>query len=175
MKCVSCQKKGIYKTTTGSFCARCYTRMLEKRVRKHIRLHKLINPKIKLLCLDEISYYFVNSIYKNARIDVHKIEKVPSRINPNTLFLLPESLDDYVCARLYAQLHGQKSPKRKSHHISILSVLTDKELTYFAEIKGLTFMPQKKDSDVYGFIMAMTYKYPESLYALYNSFLELEK
>ena len=139
---------------TQKLCKTCYSRIIEKRIRKNIRTKKLINPHEKICIIDD------GSINSKIIIYMMKImkEKMPIEISILRLkkkneslswveklkfmkydrILYPINSDNYSENFLNSFFGKNYKPiKKNTKEVFILDNISGKECFYFAKFKGL--------------------------------------
>jgi hypothetical protein len=162
MKCYLCKRGGNIKLQKGrDICSDCFVRLIEKRVRKYVRLNKLFKRNDGLVVKDAIDRYFIS----NLDLPVNFVKKGKK--------VVLWSMDDEVNEFVSGLFSGKKVKKTKD--IRLLKVVTDKELLLFAKIKGLKFKANKKNNDVQKFLDAIEKKHGNIKYNLLKNIEELKK
>ena len=119
MKCKRCKNQAVH---DGS-CRRCYLMVLEKRVRKDMRMNKIVSPRMKVRCKDKLSEILLRRIMKSpVSIVKHGAD----------LTLEKWTKDDEIHDALTRLFIG-KEPNPGSR-LSILRTLTDEEACKLADI-----------------------------------------
>ncbi|PIN80487.1 hypothetical protein COV16_00795, partial [Candidatus Woesearchaeota archaeon CG10_big_fil_rev_8_21_14_0_10_34_8] len=99
MKCLSCNKK----ESKYKYCKKCFVNIVERRVRKHVRVFGLKKDQ-KVVVNDNVTMYFLENI-------IH----LPLKINKNIgLKLSLITIDDECSAYLERLLFGKKTKKQNS-------------------------------------------------------------
>jgi len=167
-KCVICGKKARIKIKGNpSFCEKCFARIIEKRIRKYIRLNKLFSKGDKIYA----NNFFVKFILKNILKDLVSLKKKKKADK----IVLSNSADDISIQFLKNLLNGKKPKKKNKKEINILLYVTDKELTEYSKIKKIPFKPKKKDKHIADFLYSMQKKYPETIISLAKAIENIEK
>jgi isochorismate hydrolase len=151
MKCYLCNKTAQIKQQKGrAVCNECFTRLIEKRIRKYTRINKLFRPKDKILVIGDLNKYFVESIAKNLPMKLFfraKEDKGLIKKNKINKIIIQWTADDEDNLFLESLFLGKKI-KTDKKHISLLKVVTDNESKLFAKIKKLKFKENKKNNDI---------------------------
>ena len=148
MECAVCRKKA----TTDfrhlrPLCDNCFSRAIEKRLRKYIRLNRLIRKGDRLLVIDDFSHYFLNKIVKDLPIKIFKksislnliindeinIKSIVKKHRINKI-LLPWTLDTEGTAFLQSYFKNKKMLILPKSHIKFLKAITEEEADVFAII-----------------------------------------
>jgi hypothetical protein len=166
MKCYLCNKTAEIKQQKGrAVCNECFSRLIEKRVRKYTRLNKIFRPNDRVLVIGELNKYLVKSIAKGLPIKIFyrvKIDKnfvKKNKINKVIIEWTADDRDNLFLESLFSR-QSMKNILNKKSSISLLCVITDKEAKLFAKIKKLKFKENKKNKDVQRFLDDMEKKDP---------------
>jgi tRNA(Ile)-lysidine synthase TilS/MesJ len=151
-------------------CKDCFSKIIEKRIRKRIRLNKLFRKGDRILVSDKLSFYLVKKIIKDLPVKLF-LEK-SKKIKVNKL-VVKWTLDDKLLDFLESLFFGKKT--RKPKQISILDVISDDEAVMFSKINNIKFKPNKKDKNIVGLLNSLEKKYPEMRFSLSKSVSELTK
>ena len=156
MKCYLCNKKAQIKQQKGrAVCNACFSRLIEKRIRKYTRLNQIFRPKDRILVIGDLNKYFVKSIIKNLPIEIFyraKEDKEFIKKKKINKVIAEWTIDDQVNRFLENLFLGNKSIKSRKSNISLLAVITDDEAKLFAKINRLRFKENKKNKDVQKFL-----------------------
>lgn len=146
-----------------------FLKIIEKRVRKDIRINKLFqnNDRI-ILNKDNSKEFFVNeyllkSILKEKPVKILYKGKGKKILNKN--------LDD-ICAEFLDKL---LSNLEFNDEIVLLRTVTDKEVERFAKIKKFKFKDIKRKNKFKDFLDRLEVKHKETKYSLGKSIIELRK
>jgi DNA-directed RNA polymerase subunit RPC12/RpoP len=175
MKCLHCNNEAnIVQADKTYLCDRCFAKMIEKRVRKDIRINKLFRKNDRVLVVGDIAFYFVNKInympikiFKRNEIDNNFVKK--NKINK---IVVQDSLDDVINIGLKSVFGNRKI--KKSKDIIVFRTVTDKELSMFAKIIGMKFKENKKDKKIQDFINKVEDVYSDTKYKILRSIISLE-
>ncbi|MBN2423225.1 hypothetical protein JXB41_08435 [Candidatus Woesearchaeota archaeon] len=192
MKCLKCNKKSCIKISTNYFCKNCFTEVIQKRIRKELRITRVIKKNDKILIIDDGSYNSKNSVYllkgtlKNlpCEISIKKSHyKIGKKIKTNAnKIIIPWNLDDECEYFLYCFFNNKK-PKYLGHYkldkklyIKLLLNVTDSESRKFADIKKFKYKKQKKEKSLINECLDVLEKeHPETKYSLLRSIEEIKK
>lgn len=157
-KCAKCQKKAIWTDYTQiNLCATHLEETLEKRIRKHMRINKLINPKETYHIeknpenKHELTKYFLKKIFSN-RLNISN-EESKNKISSQTL-------DDEAQTLLNTFLYDECKNQPK---INPLGVITDDEAITISNAIGikLNINPKKQEE--------LTKQDPQLLFSMHKS------
>jgi len=141
-----------------------FSYMIEKRVRKHIRINKFFKKGDNLIIVSEICNHLIRKIIRDLPLNIQTKKIIPKIIPKNTLLVLPTTADDEACSMLSTIFQAKKT--KKTRHVPLLLPITDKEAQHYSIINNITFKPQKKDKEVMGFVYSIQEKHPEVLHSL---------
>src|SRR3989344_953804 len=70
--CIKCRKikELVSLPHIKSFCRGCFAEMIEKRIRKYVRMNKIFRKGDNILIIDELSFFLVKSIIKELPADI---------------------------------------------------------------------------------------------------------
>lgn len=176
MKCYLCKKEGNIEYQKRPICSSCFSRIIEKRIRKNARINKLFNKNDRILVLGKINKYFVESMLKDlpvklffrAKEDKEFIKK--NRINKVVALW---TLDDEANKFIKGVFSAKKVKANKK--IKLLVNVSDKELEMFSKSNKIKFNPNKKDKDVQKFLDNVEKKHPNIKFNLLRNINELNK
>jgi len=153
--------------------------VIEKRIRKELRLKELIKKHDKLLILDDNSYdsrnlrYLIKKIIGKMPVDI-KVKKgkyIPStKIRFKGKVIVPWNLDDEISLFLRYFFENKKI-KYIGHYDNIIKpliVITDDESKQLARYYKFKFKEKKKDS-IKEFLDKMEKRYPGTKFGIKKS------
>lgn len=144
--------------------------MLEKRVRKHLRIDGKLDTKQHYVLLEEdhvankLLQHILTAIFSD-RLQLRVLQNLSER-QTNEIILSSEYLESYIDARLEV-FFAQKSIQELTDILAPLRVLSAKEINSAAELLKLTGTPAKEASI---FIEKLQEKYPQTKTSLLKSF-----
>jgi hypothetical protein len=172
VKCVKCRNKAtVSLRTLGSFCNRCFLEVIEKRVRKDMRINEWIKKDDRILLIDDnskeakVGEYLLKSIIKGLPV---KITKKKSKLGKFDKIIIPWSLDREVEASLAGIFAKSPKNQRSKKEIRLLRNVLDREIEVFAKIKGFRYANKARPKLQ---IMAdkLEEKYPGCKFSVLNS------
>ncbi|MDO8740965.1 MAG: hypothetical protein Q7J54_05340 [Candidatus Woesearchaeota archaeon] len=192
MKCISCNKPAtIILKHLQPYCCACFCRMIEKRVRKFVRINKIFKKGDNICIVDDSSHDFLNtqfllkSIIKGlpVKIEVLKIrignrwdflkDKKIIKLSKNSKIIIPWTMDDEDSLFLKNVFNSKISIK--SHFIKLLINITDDESAAFAKCRGFKVSKKGNKNNIKNLLNEIENKYPGSKFGLLKSSLELVK
>ena len=179
MKCFLCGGKGVIKQQKGrDLCARCFSNIIEKRIRKHVRMNKLFKKNDRILVLGGVNKFLVESILKKLPVKLFfrkREDKEFVKKNNINKIVVEWTLDDEVNEFMKAVLEGKKVKEKGKKYVKLLKVVTDKELLFFAKFNKIKFKPKKKDEIVQIFLDEVEDEHPNIKYNLLNNISMLNR
>ncbi|MBW2980918.1 hypothetical protein KY360_05875 [Candidatus Woesearchaeota archaeon] len=171
MRCIKCKRRKhlINLASLKSICRDCFCKIIEKRIRKRIRLNKLFRKGDRILTEDKLSFYLIKKIIKDLPVKMFLKKPASAKVNKT---VIKYTLDDKLSDFLENILFGKKPKKPKQ--ISILDVITDNEAVLFAKINNIRFKPNKKHKDIVTLLGRLEKKYPGIRFSLSKSISELK-
>ncbi|MBU1201803.1 MAG: hypothetical protein KJ583_02380 [Nanoarchaeota archaeon] len=170
-KCFGCGKKPIIKLsyTIIKYCNGCFVRLIEKRVRKDIRINKKIgrNKQIKLLNDGSKEFEVAEKILKNIFGEFANIKKV-NKTDKETL--TPTNLDREARINLESYLQNEKTPKKTGK--LILNNVLEEEIIIFCKIKRIKADNKEPKNDL---LESIEKKHPGTKFGIAKSFEKIMK
>jgi len=162
MLCVKCKKDVDGTSSNGALCDPCFIKVIQKRIRKEIRLNNLISKNDSVLFLDDGS---ASAALLNVTLPFilkslpHKINKLQKRYSigekiqsEEKIILLPWNATDEADYFLDCVLTNKKSSFlghfmiNKKRYIKPLIHITKKEIEDYAKITKVSFSFNKNVS-----------------------------
>jgi len=188
MKCVKCNKEGNISVQNLTACEKCFQKIIEKRVRKEIRLKKLISKNDNILIINDgsaeffVSERLLKNIIKDLPVEI-KVKKQKYKLGDTITgkynkIIIPWNADledEYFLSNLF----GNKKPKYAGHYkikdktyLKLLLTVLQAEVEIFADILKLKFKTRKK-SNIGIMLNELEKEYPEVKFSLLKSSQEL--
>ena len=193
MMCFKCKKKPAsisLKHIPGKLCNSCFIKVIEKRVRKDVRLKRLFSRDDHILILDDktkesiVSQYLLNSILNHLPVTIFIFE-IEDRFNLDeknlkaivrtgciNKIVLPWSLDDEgecFLSKMFGKLDFEK--QKKPERIKLLRNVSEKEIEVFAKIKRFKYKKLKPyNKDIREMLNTLEKKHPEIKFSVLKSF-----
>jgi hypothetical protein len=166
MKCFKCKKSAIEEVEYAGnhYCERHFLELMEKRVRKHIRVLGKIDEKKEYCLLDDgssefqLTKYFLERIY-SGRLKL-KIVKTCKK-NASEL-IVPTNLDEQALIFLDEFLKNKKKTEKR---IMPLEVLLQKEVELLCGILAIKFKPRVKRN----ILDDLEKRHPGTMFSLFKS------
>ncbi len=160
MKCYKCNNKAkVNIPHLKPLCENCFTRIIEKRIRKNIRINKLIKKNDKLLIKDSLSLYFIKKIIKSPI-------KIVKKNGKNVKEVIQWSLDDECNLFLFKFFKPNFNIKNNNKIIKLFKTVTDEELIEFSKIKHIKYRTLNKHNNIENLLNNLNKKYPEIKFSL---------
>ncbi|MBN2367899.1 hypothetical protein JXC34_02695 [Candidatus Woesearchaeota archaeon] len=191
MRCVKCGKPSELKVQNLEACESCFIKIIQKRVRKELRLNRLIKKNDRILVIDDssaeskASEYLLKDIIKNlpVKITVKKISyNLGEELNGDyDKIIIPWNADKEDEYFLHAVFQNKDAPYlghyklgKKTYVKLLLPVLHD-EVILYAKSKKFKFKKDEKKSYVSGLLDKLEKEYPEVKFSLLKSTIEIRK
>lgn len=185
--CIKCKKSKalVNLPHIKNLCNNCFTKIIEKRIRKYVRINKIFRKNDKILVIDDLSFFLVKSIIKdlpakiflkNMGIDDLSKSTVKNKIKKEKInkIIIPWTIEDE--ANLFLNnLFSKKNKKINKKFIKLLMTITDKEAGLFAKINKLNFKENKKNKDIKNMLDSIEEKYPETKFSLLKSIKQMKE
>jgi len=177
MKCLKCKKK--QRIRGFDFCRNCFIKVIDRRVRKELKISKAIKKGDNLLIIDDgtcsakLNILLIKKIAgKIAKIKVKKQSfNINKKINFKGKIIAPWNLDDEI--RLFMKSFLNNKPFRYlgnyDNIIKPLACLKQDECELFAKLLGLKFRKDKKKDDLTEFIGKIENKYLGTRFSILKS------
>lgn len=188
MKCVKCNKDAEISLPNLNACRKCFEKIIEKRVRKEIRINVLIEKNDKLLFIDDgsaeskVSDYLVKKIIKGLPVSCasKKLKytlgkKIAGDFSKAVIPWNTDKEGDYLLSGVFEnkkiKFLGNFTIGGKTYIKPLLHVLHE-EAVLFARGKGFEFSEEKIAP---GMLEELEKEYPEIKFSLMKSAEEIAK
>ncbi len=179
--CIKCKKSNVLVNLPHikDVCDSCFAKIIEKRVRKYIRINKIFRKNDRILIIDNLSFFLVKGIIKELpakislkNMDIRDLSKkaVKNKLKKDRInkVVILWTLDDE--ANLFLDnLFAKKNKRLNKKYIRLLVTITDKEAGLFAKINKIDFKENKKNNDIKKMLDTLEQKYPETKFSLLRS------
>jgi hypothetical protein len=176
MKCSKCKKTALSDVEYAgkNYCETHFMELMEKRVRKNLRVREIIDVKKEYFLIDDgssearLTEYFLNKIFKGyLKIKIVKKQTKQSAKNVEQIF--STNLDEQAALFLDSFLKNKKQKEEKK--VMPLEVLMQKEIELLCKILKIKFIPRiKKD-----ILEDLEKRHPGTKFSLFQSKMNLEK
>lgn len=162
MKCIHCSSTAKLKFTDKNLCNRCFCKVIEKRVRKYLRLNKLITKGDKVYIDSDVCKYFIDKII-SFPIEIVKDKKKADKV------VIPWTLDHEglsFLGKFFEKEFGMEKENKK--YVKLFKTIDEKSLFEFCRIKKIKYK-KIKDNELSKELDKLSKKYPELKYSLGKS------
>jgi hypothetical protein len=192
MDCIKCGKKATISLPNLNACNGCFLKIIDKRVRKEIRINELIRSNDKILIIDDgscqakLSIFLLKEIIKDPTVNI-KIKKEKFDLGKEsegdyTKIVIPwdadKEADYFFCSVLEnskAKYLGHYTLKNRIYLKILLHVL-HQETELFCKLKKIEYKKTKKKADLMSRMIGRLEKeYPEIKFGLIKSSEEAKK
>ncbi len=191
MNCVKCKNQATVKVQNLDACNECFVKIIEKRVRKELRLNKLIKKNDRIFLIDDDSAEFHVSNYLLPRI----IKDLPVTITTKkTSFELGKEVKE-ICDKVIIPWNADKEDEyflncvfnnkempylghykiKSKTYVKLLRPVLHSEVQTFAKIKKFKYKKQNTRSSISEMIDELETEYPEIKFSLLKSSREITK
>ncbi len=191
-KCVKCGKPASVVVQNLYACKDCFLKIIEKRVRKEIRVNKLIKKNDKILIIDNsspeflVGEYLLKKIIKGLPAEI-SVKKSPYTIGKEfngsfNKIIIPwnaDMEDEYFLKSIFenkkAAYIGHFSIRGRLYIKPLINVLS-REIIEFCKIKGLKangLNKKKQKSPVFDMLEDLESEYPEIKFSLLKNIKEI--
>lgn len=179
-KCCNCKRKSKSNLRhLGALCDKCFCKIIEKRVRKYVRVNKLFKKNDKIMVTDALCNYLVKSILKGLpvklfykKVNVEKLndKNIKDFIKKNKInkVVVSWTADDEAQLLLQKVFHDKKEIKDRKI-VKLLNPILDDEALLFSKFKKLQFKINKKDKNLKEFIDKVEKVNPGAVFGLMKS------
>ena len=174
------------------FSKKQFIQIIEKRIRKHIRMNNLLEKNNIIYVIDDLTHFFIKRIItmpikiinikdrlKIKQFDYtlfsnKKIKDFSAKLKKDEILLLPLILDDYATLFLEEFFNNKTNTNNiinKNNKIqSLFETISYEEIIQIAEIFKINFKFNRKN-DIYNFLDILEIKFKGSKHSLYKSVL----
>jgi hypothetical protein len=180
MKCLKCNKKE--KVKGFEFCRNCFISIIEKRVRKELRVSEAIKRGDALLIIDDRSCSAKLNIQLIKKIvgDITEIKvkkqksfDINKKIDFKGKVIVPWNLDDEIILFMKCFLNNVPFKNLGNHDNSVKPLLCLKkdECELYCKLLGIKFEQKKteENKDIIEFVDKIEKKYPGSKFSILKS------
>jgi len=162
MKCNKC-KNIAYE---NGLCKSCFSRYIERKIRKELRVNQLIRKNDTLIITDPLCEHIIKRILKDMPIKILKRGKGKK--------VLPWTIDD-ECHHFMSLFLANKSLKDLGHgkDIKLFLSLREAEACAYAKAKGFKFSKRKKDT-IMKVLDELEKKHTQTKYSLLRSINDIK-
>jgi hypothetical protein len=140
-RCHKCIRKAVYKLVDKSYCARCFSGLIEQKLRQNLRRYGLKKDS-KLLVTDKASEYVVRKV---LHIPVQIVQKKQKGQKPDHI-VLPWTMDDENEEFLQMLFKGKKIVVKENKNIvKLFYPVAKKDLVSYFKLKKVPYKPVKTE------------------------------
>jgi len=157
--------------TGESYDQKKFLEVVEKRVRKELRVHSELDVKLNYALIDDnrlstkVLLFLLDNIF-SGRLTVALFEKKEDS-SKGTIELCSDVLEEYISKRLEAFFNKGKLDELLGTVITPLKIVTAHEIEEIAKIKDFDGVSPEKESE---FITKLHDKYPQTKMSMVKSF-----
>lgn len=188
MKCFKCKRKANLELghIPGMLCNSCFLKLIEKRVRKQIRINKLFSKNDNVLLLNDgtkefyVTQILLENILKHLSLNTFFL-KINDRFNLNqkkinaivkkakiNKVIIPWNLDNEVEQNLEMMFTRVKHEKS---YIKLLRNVSEKEIEAFACIRNLKYKKSKPfNQEINEMLSKLEKDHPDIKFSMRKSF-----
>ena len=172
MLCAKCRKNIAESSLRhlGSLCRFCFCALIEKRIRKNVRINRVFKKNDKILVVGDLCCYLVKRIIKNLPVKITRTNRIKKLRGYKAV--APSTLDDEINHFLESIFLNKKI--KEAGYIKLLKNITDEEAALFAKFKGIAFKPNRKNKEVQEMLDKLSEKYPGIKFSLLKSSEEMK-
>jgi hypothetical protein len=177
--CNKCNKN----TTLHTYCKKCFLHIVEKRIRKNIRINIGFKKNDRVLIMEPICKHFISKFSNLINIQYipkskFGIKKWNDKIYINKLLIeyinnnkikytfIPLTINNEVSLYIESLFKGlkPKSINNKNKIYQLFNTITSEELLRFCNYKKIKYIPEK--SKINDFINDIEKRYPGTIFSM---------
>lgn len=191
MACMNCKRKAVVKFANLEACEACFSEIIEKRIRKEIRLNKLIEKDDRILVIDDgsaeakLTSYLLPRILKQLPVKI-AIEKKKYSIGenikcPENKIIIPWNAEKEAAYLLDSIFKNKKTPFLghfsigKKRYVKMMLPLLHEEAKAMTSIKGIKFKDKKEESYSEKILSSFEKEYTETKFSMLRSSEDIRK
>lgn len=186
MQCQKCKHKTEIQYLDNNLCNSCFTRLIERKIRKYLRLNSLIKKNDHLIIVGELCQNIIKEILKGLPIKIYKIADNSEYFTNKELkekakklkakIIIPWTMDheNHYFIKNFIENKKQLYLGNKKPFIKLLYPITDQEAQLLAKIKKVKYKPLIQDMYTKMF-SGLEKKYLSVRYAFASSVKEFNK
>ena len=184
MKCVQCGKRKatVFLAHLNHVCLNCAVHLIEKRIRKYVRMNRLIQRNDIIWTTDALAEKITKGIVQDMPVKwlkrKEKVEnilkmtkKVKECIKKNRIqkIIIPWTADDEAAAFLKRALENSPRKEMDRRIVPLLVRVTDQEAAILSKYHKAAFSPNKGNEEIKSMLDRMEERYPETKFSLLKS------
>ena|GEM_PF-3123440 len=186
MKCQRCKNDSEINYLENHICKSCFVKMLEKRIRKYLRVNEVVHKGDKLILVGSMSEFWINRIFTGLPLKTYKYADKGHYFEDNQLLAMAKKLkarivipwtmdhENKYFLQNFVEGHKQAHLGESQLFIKILKPITDQEARILSDIRHLKYKPIFEDrySKLFN---TLEQKYDSVRYAFASSVDEMVK
>ncbi|MBS3113448.1 hypothetical protein J4418_05180 [Candidatus Woesearchaeota archaeon] len=184
--CQKCKHAAQIKYLDNQLCNSCFTRLVERRISKYLRLHSSIKKNDSLLVVGELCHSILKDILKDLPVKINIIPEADEYHKNSAIKIKAKKLKakivipwtmDHESHHFIKNFIEKKKPTFlgiNKPFIKLFYPITDQEAQILAKIKNVKYKPLKEDSYTKMFVM-LENKYVSVRYAFASSVKEFSR
>lgn len=184
MKCIKCHKgkASVFLAHLNHLCTGCAAHIIEKRIRKYVRMSRLIQRNDVIWTADRLAGCITKGIVKGTPVKwLKKKEKMRNilknsrnvkafiRKNGIRKVIISRTLDDEIAAFMKRALENGQPEKDDKKIVPLLIKVTDQEAGILAKHHKVQFKPNQENREIKDMLDRMEERYPETKFSLLKS------
>ena len=144
VNCYSCVGKGEVKHLGRVLCKKCFSKIVERRIRKHLG-RRLFKKGDRVLVVGEVEKILLERAVGGMPLEVVSRKRLPKSVKEFNCVVVGKTMDK-VCGRFLERLFLGKFDLGKLEEkkfFNILEPLSDEEVKEYAKIKKIKFVVRK--------------------------------
>ncbi|MFH1849717.1 MAG: hypothetical protein ABH879_06025 [archaeon] len=154
----------------GSLCKRCFSAIIEKRVRRELR-NAGIRPGQRVLVMGRVAGFFARKIL-TMPLDISVVRRDGRIPKGYDAVIVPWTLDDEV-ERFLQDVFSGRQPRAGNGHVKLFRTVTRDELSEFCMLNRLRYSCKK--NRLGRLLDRFSAKYPETKFSLLKSIERISK
>ena len=179
-KCNKCGKNTVL--YHRDFCRPCFQKIIEKRIRKYVRLNKMFSKNDNILVIGDLTEHLLKGILKDLPVNITKKNfaspfskqvKDFAKKNKINKIVIPWTLDNEIEYFLDNWTHKKTTYDlfgEMKGYVKLFKPVMEEELEKFAKIKRIKFRAAKKNH----LLDKIEKQYPGSKFGMANSIEEMK-
>jgi hypothetical protein len=163
MKCQKCKNRAVFE----DLCKSCFSRYIERKIRRELRTSKLISRDDILVITDPLCEFVIKRALKGLPVKITKRGKGKR--------VLPWTVED-ECHAFLSLFLNNKPLKGIGHgkDIKLFLTLREAEVSAYAKAKGFQFKARRKDT-IMKVLDELEKKHSQTKYSLLRSINDIKK
>ena len=165
MGCLKCKSKEFTSIATfGALCIRCFSAIVERRVRREIRKSPFLKDS-KVLIVGEglkasTAKFLIGKVTNGLPLKIETSKEMPKNTKKYRQIISCDSQDGIAEGFLSAILVNSSLKKPKKNVIMLLQQLSDGEIAMYAKANRIKGCPKSKKSEIRQILSRLEQRYP---------------